>query len=334
MGTYLDYLNQPRTGPAPSATAPGPTTSGANPSGRDQGGAYTIFNPAPGRPRPPTNWSGVGGQVGGYQRPPGGQTPPGGAQPPPASAPPAGPPQDMAPPTFLEDLWKKRQGDFEKQSPIGQYWQGVQGQFNKGLPEDPGFGSYYDRAFQRAGEKINTSAGARGMYKGSATMGHLGEAAADLEGQRAKNEADYTLRRRQEETNRLMAGGTLAGAASSDDLARLMSQFNAASGAQGAGRTRTQDFFENTYRPASFLSGMGFNGLQGAVGSDEDLMQSFINLLLGGSAEGQRGAERGQNKFQQQLALLTQAFGNKGATPPVATPPSGLDPDYVMDPGF
>ncbi len=150
-----------------------------------------------------------------------------------------------------------------------QWFDSVRGRMPS-IATDPGFGSYFDNAKDRAAESINRSTAATGTYGSSSANDQTSRAFTDLEGQRALKEADYNLQRLGEQRAWEDLGGSLAGQAdqqsianSTDDqnwmgllsklgidasrlgLDRTNSSFDAAGLAQGAERTRGQDFFNN-----------------------------------------------------------------------------------------
>lgn len=96
-------------------------------------------------------------------------------------------------------------------------------QYRANMPtvnSDPGFGAYYDNAKNRAGESINQTMAARGAYGSSAANDQISRAFTDLEADRAKNEADYNLKRLGENRAWQSLGGSLAGQADQNSLAR------------------------------------------------------------------------------------------------------------------
>jgi len=90
-------------------------------------------------------------------------------------------------------------------------------QYKSQMPTDPGLGSYYDNAKKRTTESINQTMAARGAYGSSAANDQLSRAYTDLDADRAKNEADYMLKRQG-------LGGQLAGAADAGSRAQSQDQ--------------------------------------------------------------------------------------------------------------
>jgi len=75
---------------------------------------------------------------------------------------------------------------------------------------EPDLGAYYENAKRRADESIRNIMSAKGAYGSSAANAMSQEAITNLEAQRAKEEADYGLRRLAEERAWAGTGGTLA----------------------------------------------------------------------------------------------------------------------------
>lgn len=164
------------------------------------------------------------------------------------------------------------------------------------LSADPGLAPYFDNAKNRAAESIDAAAGARGNYGSSAAIDQNARAFTDLEGQRALKEADYALQRAQEDRAWQSLGGQLAGSADagaraiSDDeqrwvsllsnlgidasrlgLDRTNAGMDAALGAQGAERSRGQDYFNNTAAAGDRFSDQMLRVMLQALGVDADL---------------------------------------------------------------
>lgn len=94
------------------------------------------------------------------------------------------------------------------------------------IATDPGFGSYFDNAKDRAAESINRSAAATGTYGSSSANDQTSRAFTDLEGQRALKEADYNLQRLGEQRAWEGLGGQLAGQADQQSLANSQDDQN------------------------------------------------------------------------------------------------------------
>lgn len=195
---------------------------------------------------------------------------------------------------FGDQWWNKNQGEFGQPGAAENYQQKFQDK-SEGLSAnlDP----YYDRAKERAFADIDKSFGARGMFGSSAATGQIGQTAADLEAQKARDEANYGLSRAAEQRAWQGLGGNLAGQAQQGELARLMgagglaqgfdanalnrvnSGMNAAMGAQDARRQRVQDMFGNVSAPGMALFGMQGQYLPQMIQNDQALMDA--SMLFG-----------------------------------------------------
>lgn len=138
----------------------------------------------------------------------------------------------------------------------------------------PTFGSYYEHAADRLGERFNDEAAARGMLGSSSAMGEYGDAMASLEAERANRESDFDLARLGEERAWLGLGGALGRGA---DLS-----------------SATDDAFE--------LDHMGQMGRLGLAANE---------MTLGGLL-GEAGFLRGLDTFD--LTNRGAGFGAAGAT--------------------
>jgi len=139
-----------------------------------------------------------------------------------------------------QDVWSNPSyGEVNAQGIVGHYsdpnnrpqttqnTQGFYNQYMANMPtvnSDPGFGAYYDHAKDRAAESINQTMAARGAYGSSAANDQISRAYSDLEADRAKNEADYNLKRLGEERAWQNLGGSLAGQADQNSLAQSNDQ--------------------------------------------------------------------------------------------------------------
>ena len=164
------------------------------------------------------------------------------------------------------------------------------------IATDPGFGSYFDNAKDRAAESINRSAAATGTYGSSSANDQNARAFTDLEGQRALKEADYNLARLGEQRAWEGLGGSLAGQAdqqtlanSNDDqnwtgllsklgidasrlgLDRTNAGFDAANVAGNAERTRGRDYMSDQMGSGDRFSDLIKSILGPGLDNDADL---------------------------------------------------------------
>ena len=192
---------------------------------------------------------------------------------------------------FGDQWWNQNNQQFNQPGAAEAYQQ----QFtDKSQGLDADMGAYYDRAKERSFADIDKQFGARGMFGSSAATSQLGQAATDLEAQRARDEAQYGLSRAAEQRGWAGLGGQLAGQAQQGNLARLMgagglaqgfdanalnrvnSGMNAAMGAQDARRSRVQDMFGNVSTPSAALFGMQGSYLPMQIQNDQSLMDSAM----------------------------------------------------------
>ncbi len=199
------------------------------------------------------------------------------------------------------------------------------------ISSEPGFGSYFDNAKNRASESINQTMAARGAYGSSAANDQISRAYTDLEGQRALKEADYNLARLGEQRNWLGLGGQLAGqsdsrsdAASQDaqrwasllgqlglDASRLgLSRTNAgadaAANAQTGERNRGNDYFQNEMAMGDRIADLYRQFMGPALDNDASMMSSANSGGIAG-ANAQVGNE-------QANAQTTSDFLKTGAS--------------------
>lgn len=186
------------------------------------------------------------------------------------------------------------------------------------ISTEPGFGAYFDNAKNRAAESINRSTAATGTYGSSSANDQTSRAFTDLEGQRALKEADYNLQRLGEQRAWEGLGGSLAGQADQQSLAnsnddqnwmgllsklgidssrlgldRTNAGFDAAGLAQGAERTRGQDFFNNEAAAGDRLADV-IKAIMGPALDNEAELWSLENS--GGVASANtRAAQEAQN---------------------------------------
>ncbi len=170
------------------------------------------------------------------------------------------------------------------------------------ISSEPGLDGYYDVAKQRAAESIDQAAAARGSYGSSSAIDQNARAFADLEGQKAKDEANYNLARLGEQRAWQSAGGQLAGQADANargnsqmeqqwqqflsglgldadrlGLSRQNAGMDAANAAGGAERNRFQDYFNNQLALGDRLSGVTERGLYPALDNDAAMVEKVLS---------------------------------------------------------
>lgn len=176
------------------------------------------------------------------------------------------------------------------------------------IASDPGLAPYYENAKNRAAESIAQSTAARGSYGSSSANDQTARAFTDLEADRAQKEAQYNLQRLGEQRAWESLGGQLAGSADASSRAvseneqnwiNLLSQLgisasqlgldrtnagmDAAMGAQGAQRTRGQDYFQNQLAMGDRVSDIYSQFMLPALDNDAALMGQSAS---GGIAQG------------------------------------------------
>jgi len=172
---------------------------------------------------------------------------------------------------------------------------------------------YYADASRKAGERIDRSFGARGMYGSSAALDARREMETELAGQQAKEEAQYGLQRaglggtlagQVDSTALARSGllGTLGGSADAATQARLGLMSSAGSAADASSQAASQnlqgwqrtlsDLFNTTDqgRVAALTAGMG------AAGSAQDMQR-----------------RRGQDAFGNEMAMGNAMSGTMGS---------------------
>lgn len=205
-------------------------------------------------------------------------------------------------------------------------------QFQGAMPNissEPGFGAYFDNAKNRAAESINQAMAARGAYGSSAANDQTARAFTDLEGQRALKEADYNLQRLGEQRGWQSLGGQLAGQADTNSLnnannerqwTQLLSQLgldasqlglnrtnagmDAALAAQGAQRTRGQDYFNNQMAMGDRMADLYKSTVLPALDNDAVLMKEASS---GGIAEGNQSASNERTNAQDTVDYTNTA---------------------------
>lgn len=176
------------------------------------------------------------------------------------------------------------------------------------ISTEPGFGAYYDNAKNRAQESINQSMAARGSYGSSAANDQISRAYTDLDADRARNEADYNLKRLGEQRQWQGLGGQLAGSADSNNLAvsaddrawidqlgrmgldasklgldRTNAGMDASVNSDNVLRNNQNDYFEQNFKMGSSLSDLIKSLGMFGIGNDAELQDKQTS---GGIAEG------------------------------------------------
>ena len=197
------------------------------------------------------------------------------------------------------------------------------------ISAEPGFGAYFDNAKKRAAESINQSMAARGAYGSSAANDQTSRAFTDLEGQRALKEADYNLQRLGEQRAWQGLGGQLAGQADSNALnqskdtqgwAQLLSQLgldasqlglqrtnagmDAAGAAQGAQRSRGNDYFNQQLASGDRLADLYKTTMLPALDNDAQFM---TDASSGGIAAGNQAAANERTNANDTLGYANTA---------------------------
>ncbi len=171
----------------------------------------------------------------------------------------------------------------------------------------PNLDPYYDNAKRRAAEDINSNFASRGAYGSSAALDSLGETMTNLNAEQANREGEYDLQR-------YGLGGQLgstadqrASASSADSLNWLNSGQGAAESAQGARRTRAQDYFNNLSNTYGGLAQIGGQTYDSMIGDDQALLDAMVGLQAGTAAEGQNQAYRREDQTRDDI---NNAFSN------------------------
>lgn len=206
-------------------------------------------------------------------------------------------------------------------------------QFMANMPtvnSDPGYGTYFQHAKDRANESISQMMAARGMGSSSAANDQIARAFTDLDAQQAEKEADYNLRRLGEERAWQGLGGNLAGQADQGSLARSQEQRNwesmlgnlglnasqlglsrtnagmdAANAASAERRNAGQDYFNNQLALGDRTSENTMKALMQMLGMDSEF---FDKLQSGNLAAGNQAAANEQQNAQNTLNLAGTAL--------------------------
>lgn len=206
-------------------------------------------------------------------------------------------------------------------STAGQYWSSVAGGQNTPMAASGAYHDFegstpanLDPAYARAEETtsgaINDQLAARGLHGSSYGVGLIGSKVADLEAQKVKDNAQYGLQRAQlggslasaadqgalaktlgfgslaqaggsADLSRLGLLAGVAGGADSQRLAALTAGESAANVAQGAKRTRTQDYFGNIYQPSAMMTNEAGATGDNVLNSDQMMLEQLQALLMG-----------------------------------------------------
>lgn len=205
---------------------------------------------------------------------------------------------------------------------------------------DADFDKYYDRSEQNATQKLNDQLSARGTYGSSVGLGQIGSMLADMEGNRARDKAQYGLSRSADDRGWTSAQGDLAAGADSsgiqrwataadaeagaskESLDRWKASQGAAESAQGSQRTRGQDFFNNNMSIGGALSDTAGKTYDTALVQDQGLVDAVISLGLGKDAESvAQIIQRANQNDAQAKQILDLAMTLKAQNQPAAAKP-------------
>lgn len=194
-------------------------------------------------------------------------------------------------PTASGTLWNQQQA----RGPMTNYAEREYLGFDRpDIATEPGYGTYYDRAEQKAVNALTNQLSALGQYGSSAGLGQIGTSITDLRADQARTEAQYNLDRLAEQRGWDTLGGALARNA---DLS-------------GQGNVDTLG------RLASSADEARLKGLEGAQGAAEGADRMELGRLLGGFgvAGNVQGAEEGRvfggfDRFSDLAAALARIVG-------------------------
>jgi hypothetical protein len=181
------------------------------------------------------------------------------------------------------------------QGEAARHWQGVQGQFQQGSPAAQDMSSFYDNAYRKASERIQSGQAAAGLLNSSQTADAMNEANVNLAAQQAMDEAKYGLQRSADQRNWLTSGANVAQGVDASGARR------AEMGLRGAGMG--QDYDLGVMRTAGDLAGreqdqllgartLDVNASQGADAAAANRWQTGAGIVRDFDELGQRGAER------------------------------------------
>ncbi len=190
------------------------------------------------------------------------------------------------------------------------YWEGVQGATRTGPPKSTNWAqqqyqqfsgsqpadmsSYYDNAVRRGSEDIQRAYGATGSYGSTRSMDAQAENSMNLRAQQAKDQAQYDL-------SRGALGGQLAGQADNSSRANISSDLGWLQGLGGLAMGVDQNNLQRQ---------LGLGNL--ALGVDQGNLASLMGGMNASATAQQLLAQRGQNDFNNNLALGQQQAGALG----------------------
>lgn len=236
----------------------------------------------------------------------------------------------MTAPGSYQDWWNKNGAQMQNPGMAENYAKTVLSKYSGGSQLPPAdYGTYYDRASEKATQGLNDQLSSRGQYGSSVGLGLIGTQLADLAAQRARDEAAYGLSRSADERAwtselgglaqagdagslaRWNAGGQGAGLADTIGLARWKAAQGAANDAQTAQRQRGQDLFNNERGIGGDLSALAGSAYGGNAATDSSLLDAITALMVGQKSEGVAAAQAGANQdaaTQNQIMQLLSAY--------------------------
>jgi hypothetical protein len=220
-------------------------------------------------------------------------------------------------PTNQQDYYDANAGAFSSPGAGEQFWNQVQGRFS----QPSGLGGYYDNAVQQTTKDMNSQLASRGQYGSSAGLGLIGDAVAGLRADQAKNEAEFNLNQtmagsglanaaQQAAMSRVGAGADLAAGADSSGFNQFATGMSGANAAQSAEQQRLQSMFNNIMAASGYANGVVGQGMNGVIGSDQELLDAIIAANLGLGSEGQAQAFRNTEQTGLQNAQGQQTLNN------------------------
>jgi len=208
---------------------------------------------------------------------------------------------------------------------------------------NPGLGAYYENAARVGQEGIDRAAASRGAYGASSAMDASAEMNTNLAADRAKNEADYNLRRLstggelaqgmdssqrgwfnsgtqaasqmdQGEQARVNAGMDAAGAAQRATEGRYGQIAGYGTTAQNLGEGREQQGFDNTLAIGKLMGGAAKDSYDAAFAQLDAAEQSLVTLALGGDAAAIAKVQGSRQEVRGAVELGLKAYDrvNKG----------------------
>ena len=192
-----------------------------------------------------------------------------------------------------------------------QYWDKVAGRFNDGSRTnvDPNLGRYYDDAFDRGAGQINRQLAARGQFGSTRGMQQIGDYGAALQADRARNEAEYGLKRSADELAWTRGGADIAFRASDTERAYLTDAASQAQAAQAQqfdrlGQAHGQLLQDDSFALTSRNSGMiAANNAQDQrderIQDQADNQLRFAQILAGYGTHATDTALAGDNQITE-----------------------------------